>query len=389
MTSMPPSPKGRFIEWVAGDPTAIVNRGRAISELGQKMQDSATVLQGLAEGTHGLRGKAVDPLVEGVGVVHGTLREAGQPCEPTGPVVRDYGLALRSLKPNIAATSTRAACSGTTSSRCRGSVEPRGTGGLFQPEADSPEADEQQAEDAAKREAYEAWVAEATLYDEDSDDWSDAFDTATRDVGTALAGTIEDSFWDDLAGFVAGALEVLKWVGLALAIAGLIIGGPLIGLLSGIVGLLVLGVTIDRTIRGDADWLELGLAIFGAIPFGSLSKVFSKPRQAFFGGVFSSKGRGDAGMELKGIFRAGSGAGGGLQGLRAGWTQFVNQGETGLAPNMISRIFTGKGAIAIGQAHPVDILAGTWMTTLGRINTVMSSTTGEGLYSRIVTGGGS
>lgn len=381
------SPDGHDIERLEGDPAAIMSRGTEIRELGETMIDSATVLQSLADGTHGLKGKAVDKLVEGVGSAHTTLKEAGELYKPTGPIVWRYGYALSTVQDSLNGHVATCETLWETYESLPGDKDGRGVGGLFEPDEGSDEATKQQAEDDAKSDAYDEWEAEARLFDDDYDTWETAFDTAAADVDSTLSGKIKDSFWDDLDGFVAGALTVLKWVGLVFAVAALLIGGPLIGLISGIVGLVVLGLTIYQKVRGDCGWMELGLAVFGAIPFGSLSKVFSKPGQAFFGGVFSKKGWTDAAFELKGILRAGSG--GGLQGLRAGWQQFVAQGEAGRTVNSISRFFTGKGAIPLGNAHPIDIVAGTWMTTLGRLNTVMGVGTGEGLYQRVVTGGGS
>ncbi|QCR20100.1 hypothetical protein [Agrococcus sp. SGAir0287] len=381
------SPGERIIRELEGNPTKIMERGTEIRELGEAMIDSATVLQSLADGTHGLKGKAVDKLVEGVGSAHGTLKEAGELYKPTGPIVWRYGYALSQVQDSLNGHVANCETLWQDYEALPGDRAGRGVGGFLQPEAGSEEAKTQEAQDEAKQEAYDAWKAEAELFDDDYDTWETAFETAAKDVGTALAGKIKDSFWDDLDGFVAGALEVLKWVGLVLAVAALLIGGPIIGLISGIVGLVVLGLTIYQKIRGDCGWMELGLAIFGAIPFGSLSKVFSKPGQAFFGGVFSKKGWMDAAFEFKGIVRAGSG--GGLQGIRGAWSQFVAQGEAGRTVNTISRFFSGKGAIPLGSAHPVDIVAGTWMTTLGRLNMALGFGTGEGLYQRVVSGGGS
>ncbi|WP_188718887.1 hypothetical protein, partial [Agrococcus terreus] len=218
MTWMDPSPKGRRIATVEGDPQTIIRRGDEIESLGKMMTDSATILQGLADGTDGLKGKAAVKLREGVGDVHGTLAEAGQLYTPTGPVVRRYGVALSTDQPAINGHVTRCEALWETFRSLPGSVEPRGTGGWFQPEAGSDEAQQQADEDEAKRQAYEAWEDEARRFDADYDSWETAFETAANDVGDTLAGKIEDSFWDDLDGFVAGALKVLQIAGLILAV---------------------------------------------------------------------------------------------------------------------------------------------------------------------------
>ena len=55
MTWMNPSPKGRMIVRVEGDPDVIKARGSEIESLGQMMTDSAKILKGLADGTDTIR----------------------------------------------------------------------------------------------------------------------------------------------------------------------------------------------------------------------------------------------------------------------------------------------------------------------------------------------
>lgn len=348
MTIMERSPKGRWIAEVEGDPDAIKKRGTEIEELGRMMSDSATILKGLADGTDGLQGKAAVKLREGVGDVHGTLKEAGELYTPTGPVVRAYGVALAVDQPAINGHVANARTLWETYMSLPGSVDARGTGGLFQPEEGSPEAEQQADEDAAKLAAYEAWEDEARRFDADYDSWESAFDTAASNVGDALAGKIKDSFWDDLDGFVAGALKVLAVVGLVLAVVGLVIGGPIIAALAAIVAVATLALTIYQYARGDATKLDLALAIVGVIPFGSLGKLAQgKSGMLSFagdiaGGAFKPSTYSAAMGQMRTLSMASRFAGGGFQGFRAGVSTFWQLNGSGVG-GFVTKLMTGKG----------------------------------------------
>ncbi|MFA4842030.1 MAG: hypothetical protein WC580_10025 [Agrococcus sp.] len=400
MTWMDRSPKGRVIERVEGDPGTIKARGTEIEALGQMMIDSATVLQSLADGTDGLQGKAATKLREGVGDVHRTLREAGELYKPTGPVVYDYGVALESDKPAIDGQVARCQSLWETYVSLPGSLEPRGTGGLFQPEADSPEAQQQADEDAAKRDAYDAWEAEAVGFDADYDSWEEAFETATNRVGDVLEGKIEDSPWDDLDGFVAGALGVLKWVGIALAIAALVIGGPIIAALAAIVAIAALVLTLYQYSRKDADLVDVGIAAIGVLPIGSLGKL-AKGKEGLrgiaddtMGGLLTGAGRSALRTEVSQVIGSGRAAYAFSGSLREGITNGVshfarNHGQQGRVVDSISRLFTGKDAAKIGgMTNGADILVTVWWNQFGRVNQGLSWGTGEGLWSRLFSPAG-
>lgn len=400
MSWMQFSPKGRRIERVEGKPGTIKRRGLDIEELGQMMIDSATVLKGLAEGTDGLKGKAAEKLREGVGDVHGTLREAGEMYKPTGPVVYDYGVAFATDKPAINGHVSRCETLWETYRSLPGSVDPRGTGGLFEPDAGSPEAEAQAAEDEAKRLAYEAWETEARGFDDDYDSWETAFDTATKRVGEVLEGKIKDSFWDDLDGFVAGALGVLKWVGIALAIAALVIGGPIIAALAAIVAVVSLVLTVYQWRRDDADLVDVGIAAIGVLPIGSLGKL-AKGREGLrgiaddtLGGLITGPGRAALRREVSQVIGSGRASyafsGSMREGIKNGFTHFArNHGQQGRVVDTISRLFTGKDAAKIGgMANGADILVTTWWNQLGRVNQGLSWGTGEGLWSRLFSPAG-
>lgn len=343
------SPKGRWIEYVEGDPEGIVTRGRSIESLGRAMQASATTLEQVKDGADGQKGLAVEKLREVVGDSHGLLRQAGELYEPTGPVLVAYGEALADVQPRIKAHADRCAELWAAFAALPGSVEPRGTGGWFQPEPDSPEAEQQAEEDAAKLAAYRAWEDEAGYWDADYDTWEEAFETAANDIGDVLEGKVKDGFWDNVDGFVAGLQKALSWAGLAVGILAIIFGGPILALIGGIIGLVALGLTIYQKIRGDAGWLQLGLAIAGVLPWGKLGKIAGGKfsfADDMFGGVLGATAWRNAGSQARELGFAylfhGRGATGALGSLR--------QLATGNNPNgfgdVFLRLLTGKDVAA-------------------------------------------
>ncbi|WP_425843922.1 hypothetical protein [Agrococcus sp. TSP3-2-1] len=356
MHAGPQSPRGRWIDYVEGDPEGIVARGEAIASLGRAMTASAATLEQVKSGADGQKGLAVAKLREVVGDSHGLLRQAGELYEPTGPVLVAYGEALADVQPKIKAHVDTCAALWSTFSALPGSVEPRGTGGWFQPEPDSPEAVQQAEEDAAKLAAYRAWEDEAGCWDADYDTWEDAFESAASGIGDVLEGKVEDGFWDNVDGFVAGLQKALSWAGLAVGILAIIFGGPILALIGGIIGLVALGLTIYQKIRGDAGWLQLGLAIAGVLPWGKLGKIASgkfSVADDMFGGVLGATAWRNAGSQAKELGFAylfhGRGASGALGSLR--------QLATGNNPNgfgdVLLRLMTGKDVAAFEKLGDV------------------------------------
>lgn len=271
----PQSPKGRWIDYLEGDADGIVRRGNDIASLGRAMVASATTLEQVKNGADGQKGLAVDKLREVVGETHGLIRKAGELYEPTGPVLVAYGEALAAVQPRIAAHVDTCAELWSAFSSLPGSVEPRGTGGWLQPEADSPEAEQRAEEDAAKLQAYNAWEDEAGRWDADYDTWEDAFEAAASGIGDVLEGKVEDGFWDDVDGFVATVQTVLSWAGLVVGVLALIFAGPFLALIGALIGLIALGLTIYQFLRADAGSLQLALAVLNVVPVGKLGKVFT------------------------------------------------------------------------------------------------------------------
>ncbi|MCR8671470.1 hypothetical protein [Agrococcus sp. HG114] len=345
MHAGPQSPKGRWIEYVEGDPGAIVARGQAIESLGESMQESATTLERVQSGTDGQKGLAVEKLREVVGDSHSLLRKAGELYEPTGPVLVAYGEALADVQPRIRSHVDRCAELWAAFAALPGSVEPRGTGGWLQPEPDSPEAQRQAEEDAAKLAAYEAWEREAGYWDADYDTWEDAFESAANGIGTVLEGKVEDGFWDDVDGFVAGVQKTLSWAGLVVGVLAIIFGGPILALIGAVIGLVALGLTIYQKIRGDAGWVQLGLAIVGVLPWGKLGKI-STGKFSFaddmFGGVFGATAWRSAGSQARELGFAYLFHGRGLSGALGSLRQFATGNNPNGFGDVFLRLMTGK-----------------------------------------------
>ncbi|UFU03365.1 hypothetical protein LQF12_01770 [Ruania suaedae] len=270
---MTQSPRGRTIMHVQGQPQEIIDRGTAIETLGGQMRESAAVLGSIKDRAADQQGQAIDALRESIGESHEVLAEAADLYEPVGPVIRSYGEALSDVKPKLDAHADECETLWSTFVALppHGTyVAERGTGGLFQPEEGSPEADQQAEEDQAKRDAYEAWEAEAVAFDNDYDTWESAYDEAVQSIGEEMAGSIKDGFWDNWGDIIKG---VLSWASLILGIAALIIGGPLLAALALIAGLAYLAVTVYEYSEGDASLLDVGLAALGVLPVGKLANL--------------------------------------------------------------------------------------------------------------------
>lgn len=277
------SPRGRFIEYVEGSPGDIVDRGEAIQALGEQMLNSADVLERIksnAIDSGGQQGKAIEKLRESIGDSYLTLREAGELYEPVGPVIRSYGLALDQIQPLIRAAVDDSHDLWQTYVSLPGQVEPRGTGGFFQPDEGSPEAEQQAAEDAAKKAAYDAWEARTEDFDSHYDTWEEAFDTAVAGIEDELAGSIKDSFWDNFGDVITVLTEVLAWAALIVAVVAIFVGGGWIVLLAAGLSLLAFGLTCVKAANGAAtgwDMLWAGLGIIPVCKLSNLTKLAQLP----------------------------------------------------------------------------------------------------------------
>lgn len=357
---LPLSPAGREIIELHGDPGTIRRRGSQIISMGSRMISGADFLQSLSDQTDDQRGEAVGKLREIVGETHHELRRAGKMYKPTGTVLVDYANALADCLPRVKSAVDTCEIRWQSYQSSPGYLDgQRPTWGA--PDAGTPEAEADAADDAAKQRRYDSFISGAQVFDREMDTWEDAFDTAVDSIGTILDGGIQDSFWDNVDGFVAGVLVILQWAGIILAIAAIIIGGPIIALLGAIAGVLTLALTIYQFTRGDTGLTQLLLAVVGVIPFGSMGKLFqgNPGRLAFLGDAFTAfrpsawSAAITQGQTLSVISRF---AGGGTSGFLAGGRAFLTMNNPTGVGDIMTRLMFGKDTNRLSQM--ADALGG-------------------------------
>ena len=351
------SPRGRFIQYVEGSPDSIIERGEAIKVLGDQMLDSADVLESIknrALESGGQKGQAIAALRESIGDSYQTLREAGELYQPVGPVISTYGHALDAVQPRIRAAVDDSLDLWDTYISLPGEVEPRGTGGLFQPDEGSPEAEQQAAEDAAKKAAYDAWEARAGDFDAHYDTWEEAFDEAVTGVSDELAGSIKDSFWGDV---LAGLVTALEWAALAVGILALVFAGPFVAIALAI-GLALLAVTAIQYFRGEATWGDVGFAALGVLPFGKAGLLFQRGGRVAFAGEILKP------LSSFGQFGKITAANRLLGGGTGNWFKVAFQnGNRHGAADILGRTFFGKDATGFDNLrtlHLSDVAGSLW-----------------------------
>lgn len=272
MQYMPPSPDGNTVEHIEGEPATIENRGFQIEIIGSQMRQSAELLEKIETRAGDQQGKAIESLVDTIGDSYDTLYKAADLYEPVGPVIKKYGSELSWIKPLIDNTADRCGDLWETYQSLPGSVEPRGTGGLFEPDEGSDEAKEQAEEDAAKKAAYEDWESEARTFDVYYNTWEDAFEEAAAGVTEGTSGAIEDGFWRTAFDF---ASSVLSWAAIAAGVLALVFAGPFAAIALAI-GAAYLAVTLVQKAYGDASWGDVAWAVVGVVPFGKAGGLFKK-----------------------------------------------------------------------------------------------------------------
>ena len=280
------SPKGRPVEVVEGDGEAVRERGQQIVNLGAAMSDAESLLTRLVNDGADMEGKAIDKLRELSGEVNAELGRAAELYEAVGPYVRDYGSELAAVK-TLMNTSVSDAESywlqyqqklSEWQSASMAPVDyPEDAGDDVEASTAAERAHENAVESAEsdKDDAYLLWKGAADDFDDQYDRWETAFDDAVAGVRSSTANAIEDSWRDNLDGFVDFALDVLAVAGVVLAVLAMVVGGPIVALLALTVGVLALAGTLWQYSRGDAELWEVGLAVLGVLPFGAFGEFAS------------------------------------------------------------------------------------------------------------------
>jgi len=273
------SPKGRKIEWIDGNADDIVARGTEIEDLGQQMQVSAGLLRQIADGATGMKGLSVDKIREVTGEVYEELQLAGERYSPTGAALKEYGKVLGEVQTGLQAIIEACEASWKTYSATQGALFDAKNPSPFELPPATPE-DETAAEEAVKdadtanTNAKDAFEDDGDDYDAKYDSWEEAFNIAVKAIGDATDGGIEDSWKDNMNGFLEVLLEVLSWVAIVLAVLCIVIGGPIFAALAAIVAIVTLIATVILFAQGKKDGWDLAWAIVGVIPFGKLTQIF-------------------------------------------------------------------------------------------------------------------
>lgn len=280
------SPKGRPVEIVEGDGEAVRERGQQIVNLGAAMSDAESLLTRLVNDGADMEGKAIDKLRELSGEVNAELGRAAELYEAVGPYVRDYGSELAAVK-TLMNTSVSDAetywlqyqqkLSEWQSATMAPVDYPEDAGDDVEAStaAERAHANTVETAESDKDDAYLLWKGAADDFDDQYDRWETAFDDAVAGVRSSTAHAIEDSWRDNLDGFVDFALDVLAVAGVVLAVLAMVVGGPIVALLALTVGVLALAGTLWQYSRGDAELWEVGLAVLGVLPFGAFGEFAS------------------------------------------------------------------------------------------------------------------
>lgn len=268
--NMDHSVRGRKIEYLDGDPAAVISRGNAIESLGEAMGSSADLLKAIKDEASEQQGKAIDKLRETIGDSHETLKKAAGLYTPVGPVLVAYGEELEYHQPEI---KTRVDNCEELRWKVPAVAEP----------------DEFGEDDEETKEARQAWEEEAVLFDAAYDEWEDAFEKAVNDITDEMADTIEDGGWRT---FLSDLGKILEVVGLVVGILAIVIGGPVLFWIALVVGLAALAVTLCQASYGDKDGGDIALAALGGLPFGKAGTGLAKGAHLFSGTLKNATGSG-------------------------------------------------------------------------------------------------
>jgi len=282
------SPRHRPVEVVDGDPGAVQDRGTQVVTLGAAMREASGLLTRLVQGGADMEGDAVDKLREVSEEIYKELERAASLYENVGPYIKAYGdeletvrACMRTIVPDADEKwlAYQRALTAWEDAKAMPVAYPSGTspsddGSAREAAEAAQEAAAADAEDA-KKAAYTLWKTAGDSFDAQYDAWEKAFDDAVKFIRSENAKGIEDSWRDNLDGFVDFALDVLAVAGLVLAVLALVVGGPLVALAAAFVGVLALAGTLWQYSRGDASLLDVGLATLAVVPFGALGEFAS------------------------------------------------------------------------------------------------------------------
>lgn len=279
--SMPPTPGGRRLEKIAGTPGGIETRGETIQDLGEKMASAARTLELFADGTVG-RGDSFTSIRDQAKEVHADLSTAASRYRPSGQALVWYAAALGEVQSSTDALVDNAAAAWAEVNAASRSLE-SAEGEVRDYERDERNDVEQlgarpsaAGEQAAFDNALETFEGYWSRYDAPVESWEAAYDRAVERLERVNDDGVSDGFWDNAMPFIEGMLFVLAIVGVILFVVALVVTGPLAAIAAAaaaIIGVISLLGELARLHTGRGSWGEVGLAIFGVLPFGKLAKV--------------------------------------------------------------------------------------------------------------------
>lgn len=351
------SPDGHLIGPVTGDAGAIRTRGQNLQSLANKMDSSATLLRQLVENGADMEGEAVDKLREVSEKAHKDLQLGADLYDAVAPHMVTYAADLERYQASINvilgdleslwATYQQKHESAISATSARPKY-PRGE------DADDPVL-RRQAEDlhddaveraqgnadAARRD----WDDRAGNYDNEWDNWFDAFNKAARGIKEDTTNGIEDSLGDNLDGFLQFMSDFLAVAGIILAVLAIIVGGPIIAALAAIVAVATLIVAVARLSRGEGTVLDVVFGVIGVIPLVGPAVKFARGPAA----MVSAAGWGDDAARFVNF------SGGGRQWL-SGMNTLKGGGFTNTFADFTAKLFTGQGV------DDIAAISGGWQT---------------------------
>lgn len=284
---MPTSPRGRDIDYLDGNPDDVVTRGSDLASLAESMASSADLLDRLATDGTDMEGDAIDKLRELSEEVYSELRRAANLYQAVAPHISAYGGQLETSQPRIRTLVDELTELWTAYQQAQQAADQAESARPAYPtgeDADDPVLREQ-AEDAYESDRASAatsaarargdWDDRAADFDAEYDTWYGAFSAAASGIREDTSTAIEDTWDDNVRGFLETASAILAVAGMVLAVLAIVVGGPIIALIGTIVAVAALVVTIAQMTYGDADGWDLAFAIIGVIPFGSILGKFS------------------------------------------------------------------------------------------------------------------
>lgn len=282
---MEDSPRGHCIAKISGDAAAIEARGRQMENLGMQMRESASILEKIKNGTEG-QGFSVDKIKDSVGELHVDLGRAGERYEPSGLVIRVYGEALDSVQVPVNTIVDECERLWGLYVNASGAVDDASSASIPTDETPEQKIERESAADelaSSKDSAYQAWLEEATKYDDKYDTWDEAYETAVAGLQDVNEDGVTDSWWDDQLPWIEVVLNILTVVGIILAAVCLFVAGPVLAVLAAIAAVLALVslvLTIVKVANGRGDWTDIAWAAVGVIPFGRIGSLFKGGQKA-------------------------------------------------------------------------------------------------------------